>query len=204
MWGGSWNTSETIKKKVKAVSQSGSNVRGKKHIENKILLWKLCVTLIRSLLWQHTVKWSPDWNLLKVQLWTLLPFRSYHVLLLWALLWCFMQKHLVHTHLATGFWKPQPGRRTMSVNLQISRTVQCIQLFWSQTLFGFKRWVSHSISPKFSGKAIWCRRFEPGLFQGFSRHLASRHLNLSRYSSHVLLCRTQANSSHFKIPYVLS
>ena len=34
-------------------------------------------------------------------------------------------------------------------------------------------------------------------FQGFSRHLASRHLNLSS-SSHVLLCCTQANSSHFK------
>ena len=61
---------------------------------------------------KHTVKWSPDWNLLKVQLWTLLPFRCYHVLLLWSLLWCFMQKYLVHTHLATGFWKPQPGRRT--------------------------------------------------------------------------------------------
>ena len=29
----------------------------------------------------------------------------------------------------------------------------------------------------------WCRRFEPGLFQGFSRHLASGHLNLSIYSS---------------------
>ena len=112
MWNGSWNTSGTIKKKIKAVSQSGSNVKGKKHIENIILLWKLCATLIRSLLWQHTVKWSPDWNLLKVQLWTLLPFRCYHVLLLWSLLWCFMQKHLVHTHLATGFSKPQPGRRT--------------------------------------------------------------------------------------------
>ena len=51
----------------------------------------------------------------------------------------------------------------------------------------------------FRRRAIWCRRFEPGLFQGFSRHFASklRHLNLSRYSSHVLLCRTQANSSHF-------
>ena len=44
-------------------------------------------------------------------------------------------------------------------------------------------------------------RFEPGLFQGFSRHLASRHLNLPRYSSHVLLCRTQANSSHFNYRY---
>ena len=31
-------------------------------------------------------------------------------------------------------------------------TVQCIQLFFSQTLFDFKRLVSHSISPKFSGK----------------------------------------------------
>ena len=30
--------------------------------------------------------------------------------------------------------------------------VQCIQLFFSQTLFNFKRLVSHSISPKFSGK----------------------------------------------------
>ena len=38
-------------------------------------------------------------------------------------------------------------------------------------------------------------------FQGFSRHLASRHLNLSS-SSHVLLCRTQANSSHFKFFFV--
>ena len=26
------------------------------------------------------------------------------------------------------------------------------------------------------GEAIWCRRFEPGLFQGLSRHLASWHL----------------------------
>ena len=42
------------------------------------------------------------------------------------------------------------------------------------------------------------QNLEPGLSQGFSRHLASRHLNLSRYTSHVLLCRTQANSSHFK------
>ena len=31
-------------------------------------------------------------------------------------------------------------------------TVQCIQKFFSQTLFDFKRMVSHSISPKFSGK----------------------------------------------------
>ena len=30
--------------------------------------------------------------------------------------------------------------------------VQCIQLFFSQTLFEFKRLVSYSISPKFSGK----------------------------------------------------
>ena len=30
--------------------------------------------------------------------------------------------------------------------------IQCIQLFFSQTLFDFKRLVSHSISPKFSGK----------------------------------------------------
>ena len=29
------------------------------------------------------------------------------------------------------------------------------------------------------GWAIWCRRFEPGLFQGFSQLLACRHLNLS-------------------------
>ena len=33
-------------------------------------------------------------------------------------------------------------------------------------------------------------------YSGFPRHLASRQLNLSS-SSHVLLCRTQANSSHF-------
>ena len=44
---------------------------------------------------------------------------------------------------------------------------------------------------------IWFRRFEPGLFLGFLRHMASGHLNLSGYSSHVLLCCTQANSSHF-------
>ena len=37
----------------------------------------------------------------------------------------------------------------------------------------------------------------PDFSRVFSRHLASWHLNLSRYSSHVLLCRTQANSSHF-------
>ena len=125
MWNGTWNTSGTIKKKIKAVSHSGSNVKGQKHIENTILLWKLCATLIRSLLWQHTVKWSPDWNLLKVQLSTLLPFRCYHVLLLWSLLWCFMQKHLVHTHLATGFWKPQPGRRTPQPQRQSS--------YWQRT-----------------------------------------------------------------------
>ena len=58
------------------------------------------------------------------------------------------------------------------------------------------RFIDSAKSPStLIGLAIWSRRFEPGLFQGFSRHLASRHLNLSRYS-HVLLCRTQANSSH--------
>ena len=30
--------------------------------------------------------------------------------------------------------------------------IQCIQKFFSQTLFDFKRMVSHSISPKLSGK----------------------------------------------------
>ena len=44
---------------------------------------------------------------------------------------------------------------------------------------------------------------EPRLFQGFSRHLASRHLNLFRYSSHVLLCCTQANSSHFNSTFLV-
>ena len=33
-----------------------------------------------------------------------------------------------------------------------STVVQCIQKFFSQTLFDFKRMVSHSISPKLSGK----------------------------------------------------
>ena len=45
------------------------------------------------------------------------------------------------------------------------------------------------------------RRFDavgssPEFSRVFSRHLASGHLNLSS-SSHVLRCRTQANSSHF-------
>ena len=46
--------------------------------------------------------------------------------------------------------------------------------------------------------ATWFGAISSSLnFSGiFSRHLASRHLNLSRYS-HVLHCRTQANSSHF-------
>ena len=35
---------------------------------------------------------------------------------------------------------------------ETSPRLQCIQLFFSQTLFDFKRLVSHSISPKFSGK----------------------------------------------------
>ena len=37
----------------------------------------------------------------------------------------------------------------------------------------------------------------PDFSRFFSRHLASGHLNLSGYSSHVQLCRTQANSSNF-------
>ena len=35
---------------------------------------------------------------------------------------------------------------------QARRLVQCIQKFFSQILFDFKRMVSYSISPKFSGK----------------------------------------------------
>ena len=38
-----------------------------------------------------------------------------------------------------------------SINWSL-QNVQCIQKFFSQTLFDFKRMVSHSISPKFSGK----------------------------------------------------
>ena len=37
----------------------------------------------------------------------------------------------------------------------------------------------------------------PDVSRVFSWHLATRHLNLSRCCSYVLLCRTQANSSHF-------
>ena len=54
-----------------------------------------------------------------------------------------------------------------------------------------------------SPDGAWPERWLSGMievgtrtFQGFSRHLASRHLNLSS-SSPVLLCRTQANPSHF-------
>ena len=37
-------------------------------------------------------------------------------------------------------------------NGTLRSNVQCIQLFFSQILFDFKRMDSHSISPKFSGK----------------------------------------------------
>ena len=54
------------------------------------------------------------------------------------------------------------------------------------------------------GEAIWCRRFEPGHFQGFSRHLASMHLNLSRYSSHVKNLRLCHFSFSDYRPYFLT
>ena len=49
----------------------------------------------------------------------------------------------------TGFRSMQCTVRYIALSLT---TLQCIQNFFSQTLFDFKRMVSHSISPKFSGK----------------------------------------------------
>ena len=128
VWSGSWTLQEQLRRKSRLFRSPGQTSKGKKHIENIILPWKLCATLIRSLLWQHTVKWAADCTCMKPpQSATLDTFT------VWLLscpssmvsLVVFMQKHLVHTHLATGFWKPQPGRRTSS-NSVLALGILCV------------------------------------------------------------------------------
>ena len=106
--------------------------------------------------------------------------RSYHVLISYSEEWNGPKfyktlKFLGQAGMFLSFQaRCSSATRSSTSDLTVADRKHCAVCRWG---FG---WVVNKAQCFRSARRFWCRRFEPGLFQGFSRHLASKHLNLSR------------------------